>query len=152
MGVGNEESQLDRLRPKLMLKRLTQETNPRAGIEHNDLAVSSNFDTTGIPAVTNRRRSRSWDRAADAPELDASSGRERIAHWKFGRVCHANPMLPSVFREEIVHMRDSCTKPHAILPIIGQNALWRCVVLLPEIAVGNETKSSNHLYRNKLGN
>src|SRR5437588_483925 len=114
MGMGNKESQIDRLRSKLMLKRLTQQTNPRAGIEHNDFAVSSNFDATGISPITNRRRPRSGNRAADTPELDASSGGERIAHWKSGRVCHANARLPSVFRKEIVHMRDGCNKPHAI--------------------------------------
>src|SRR5438270_13246141 len=98
MGMGDEERQIDWLRAELTLKRLTQKTNSRAGIEHNDLAVSSNFHATGVSAVSNRRRSRSWDRPADTPKLDASSGRERVAHWKFGRVCHGNSLLPSVFR------------------------------------------------------
>src|SRR5437870_8107865 len=49
--VGNEKSQLDRLRSELLFQRQPESTNPGAGIEHDNLTIGPYFYATGIASI-----------------------------------------------------------------------------------------------------
>src|SRR5260370_42578414 len=67
--VGNEKSQLDRLRSQLLFERETETTKPGARIEHDNFAVCPHFYAAGIASIPVRPRPRHGKRPAHAPQL-----------------------------------------------------------------------------------
>jgi len=70
MGVGNEESEIKRLAFKLLQQGLTQQTEPGAGVENNDLITATDLNTGSISPVTDGARAGSRDGSTYAPKLD----------------------------------------------------------------------------------
>src|ERR1700730_8801176 len=67
--VGNEKSELYRLRPQLFLQCKSETTNPGARVEYDNFAVCSQFYAARIASKPDRRRSGHRERAAHAPQL-----------------------------------------------------------------------------------
>src|SRR5260370_21153101 len=65
--VGNEKSQLDRLRSQLLFQRKTETTNPSARIERHNFAVCPHFYPAAIASIPVRPRPRHQERSAHAP-------------------------------------------------------------------------------------
>ena len=90
MRVSDQQRQLDRFRLKFFLQRETQWSDAGAGIQHDDLAVCSQFNTGGIATVTQSLRTGHGYRAACPPKSD--SGRSYWGVWHGG----AARILPRV--------------------------------------------------------
>src|SRR5438046_839295 len=67
VGVGNEKSQLHRLRSQLLFQRKTETTNPGPRIEHDNFAVCAQFYAACITSIPVRPRPRHRERATHAP-------------------------------------------------------------------------------------
>src|SRR5207249_1232352 len=65
--VGNEKSQLDRLRSQFFFQRETETTNPGTRIEYDNFAVCPHFYAARITSIPIRPRPRHRERAAHAP-------------------------------------------------------------------------------------
>lgn len=92
MGVGEENRELDRLLPELLLQVHPKRPDPGAGIEDDQFAVGAHLHATGVSAITHGAGAGNRDGTADTPEFDAGGGRmkrdlafigERAA-WSFG--------------------------------------------------------------------
>src|SRR2546423_7681192 len=90
--VGDEKSQLDRLRSQLLFERETETTNPGARIEHDNFAVCPYFYAAGIASIPVRPRPRHGKRAAHAPQLYPWRHRTKFLRgsrlaWSFRNRC-----------------------------------------------------------------
>src|SRR5207237_5922678 len=83
--VCNEKGQLDRSRSQFLFQRQTESTNPGARVEHDNFAVGPYFYATGIASISDRRRPRYRERAANAPEFYARRHRTEF----FRRSCRS---------------------------------------------------------------
>src|SRR5437870_8312253 len=90
--VGNEKSQVDRLRSQLPFQRETETTNPGARIEHDNFAVCPHFYAAGIASIAVRPRPWHGKRAAHAPQLYPRRHRTKFLRgscraWSFRYRC-----------------------------------------------------------------
>src|SRR5438034_74760 len=58
VSVRDQKSQLHRARPKFFVQCETEQANSAAGIENNDLAISTHFHATGVSTITHCALSR----------------------------------------------------------------------------------------------
>src|SRR5439155_22680346 len=61
MNVGNKQTEINRARSEFILQSKAELANSRSGVEHYELAVSANFDASGVAAVADSRRARNWN-------------------------------------------------------------------------------------------
>src|SRR5437016_11460590 len=68
VSMRDQKSQLHRARSEFFVQSETEQANPGARIENDDLAVGAHFHTTGVSAITDCALSRDRNRTANAPQ------------------------------------------------------------------------------------
>src|ERR1700730_17317867 len=61
MNVCDQKAEVDRLRSKFFFQGQAECANSGAGIEHNNLAVGAELDTSGVAAIANGGSPRDWN-------------------------------------------------------------------------------------------